>query len=250
MIDTHCHLDQFLNPFETLKYLEKHGVKTISVTNLPSHFEEGYRFYEKFEFTIPALGFHPLMIKNDIDIENEIRLFKKFVTKTDFIGEVGLDFSSREKDFIDIQKYIFEQIVSHVTDFDKIFSIHSRKAENEIFRILNKYSIRKVILHWFTGSTSQAKKALELGYYFSINKNMLSTNKGKKLIDILPKERVLIETDSPFTCSKNSHYPLKKLSIIYQTLSKYWGFSEEKTFNIVSNNFKELRNRNPEKKVA
>ena len=82
----------------------------------------------------------------------------------------------------------------------KILSIHSRRAVKEVLQILGKYTGDFVpVLHWFTGSVKEAEKAIELGCWFSVNPNMCFTDSGKKVISCIPLDRVLPETDAPFT---------------------------------------------------
>jgi len=52
---------------------------------------------------------------------------------------------------------------------------------------------------WFTGSKAEARRASELGCYFSINAAMMTNERGRDLITTLPFERLLTETDGPFT---------------------------------------------------
>jgi TatD DNase family protein len=40
---------------------------------------------------------------------------------------------------------------------------------------------------------------MELGCYFSVNAAMLKHGRGRKLVDSLPADRLLMETDGPFT---------------------------------------------------
>ncbi len=55
------------------------------------------------------------------------------------------------------------------------------------------------ILHWFTGTTTERKRAIETGAYFSINHRMLRTKLGQETIRSIPADRILLETDAPFT---------------------------------------------------
>jgi TatD DNase family protein len=57
----------------------------------------------------------------------------------------------------------------------------------------------KIVLHWFTGSLSEARRAAALGCYFSINTEMARTERGRALLAALPSDRLLTETDGPFT---------------------------------------------------
>jgi GNAT superfamily N-acetyltransferase len=56
----------------------------------------------------------------------------------------------------------------------------------------------RAVLHWFSGSKSDARRAVELGCYFSINEAMLRQPKQQALVRALPLDRILTETDGPF----------------------------------------------------
>ena len=57
----------------------------------------------------------------------------------------------------------------------------------------------KAVLHWFTGTKAEAQRACDLGCYFSINGEMLKNDRHRKTIIALPLDRLLTETDGPFT---------------------------------------------------
>jgi TatD DNase family protein len=57
----------------------------------------------------------------------------------------------------------------------------------------------RVVLHWFTGSKAEARRAAELGCYFSVNAAMFRNDRGRDLVATLPSDRLLTETDAPFT---------------------------------------------------
>ena len=56
----------------------------------------------------------------------------------------------------------------------------------------------KAVLHWFTGTKAEARRALDLGCYFSINSKMLENDRHLATVASLPIERLLTETDGPF----------------------------------------------------
>src|SRR5205807_134857 len=56
---------------------------------------------------------------------------------------------------------------------------------------------------WFTGSKSDARRAIDLGCYFSINAAMMRSESGRDLITTIPADRLLTETDAPFTRVNN-----------------------------------------------
>jgi TatD DNase family protein len=53
-------------------------------------------------------------------------------------------------------------------------------------------------MHWFTGTAAEARRAVDLGCYFSINSEMLQSPKHRTLVATLPVDRLLTETDGPF----------------------------------------------------
>ena len=60
------------------------------------------------------------------------------------------------------------------------------------------------ILHWFTGSIAQMQNAVDMGCFFSINPKMLKTKSGINLIQKIPSNKILLETDAPFSVKLQS----------------------------------------------
>ena len=67
----------------------------------------------------------------------------------------------------------------------------------------------KCIFHWFTGTSAERKRAIENGAFFSINRKMLVTKSGRELVKAIPIDRMLLETDAPFTMKFDSTVGLK-----------------------------------------
>src|SRR3546814_20694607 len=55
-----------------------------------------------------------------------------------------------------------------------------------------------VVLHWFTGSKADVRRAVDRGCYFSVNEGMLASATGLRVMREIPIDRVLTETDGPF----------------------------------------------------
>lgn len=225
MIDTHCHFDMMPNPEAYIRERERQGDIVIGMTNAPSHFQIGYQHVKHFKHIRLALGFHPLLAH---ELQEELPLFEQLIDKTSYIGEIGLDFSREGMATKEIQINSLERILSMLSGKNKIISVHSRKAESMLLSLLKAYHIKNVIFHWYTGDLSLISKILDASYFFSINEEMVTTAKGKNIIDILPNNRILTETDSPFNRKNN-------LNKVYSYLSGI-GCNEQ----IIDNNFKGL----------
>ena len=228
-IDTHLHLDLIENIEKTLQYIDQKQIYTIAVTNHPKVFERLIGEYNS-KFVRFALGMHP-----ELADKANIHLFKKLAVSTKYIGEIGLDFSNKNLSQIETQKQIkiFEDIL--LFSKKKFFSIHSRNAEDEVLSALIKYfdKTSHYVLHWYSGSKADLLKAIELGCYFSININMLKTKKFLELLPFIPKNKLLIETDAPF--SNGSIFAMNET---YNQLSMGLEMSFEDVKSLIFKNFK------------
>lgn len=198
MIDFHCHLDLYTDPMKVFAEANRRKTEVLAVTTSPRAFAKTSQYFRESDNIRVALGFHPELVKQR-SLERE--LFFEQMRSVQFLGEIGIDGSQRAKQSISEQIEFFDEVVHVAADYGgKILSIHSRRAVKEVLQILGKYTGDFVpILHWFTGSVKEAEKAIELGCWFSVNPNMCFTASGKKVISCIPLDRVLPETDAPFT---------------------------------------------------
>jgi len=231
LVDTHCHINFFPNAGDVALECERQKVYTVYVTTLPSQFDETYTYVKHLNYIFPALGFHCL--EYNYDIEYEKLLFLKNLKNTQYIGEIGLDFSLKAKQSFDTQIEIFEFVLCSIKNKNKFVSVHSNKAEDTVLDLLAKYRIRNVVFHWYSGKISTLKSILTQGYYFSINIAMCKSKKGQNIISKLPKDRVLIETDAPFI-KDVLPYDNKE---VYKYLSSIWNTKMDETQKQVLNNF-------------
>lgn len=225
LYDTHFHLDLQKDRTTAIREIEEHQIYTIAVTNLPDLYrKESSDIASKYiRF---ALGFHPELVHQ---FKNQIPLMWELLSDARYIGEVGLD-------FVDVthkseQLAFFSELIERCRyDSNKIITIHSRKAVQQVLDIIGNNFRFKPILHWFTGSNGELLKAIEKGFYFSINKSMMNTKKFQSMLALIPKERLLFETDSPFISSPYSHH---------ETLAKINQLIKENKENVnMWNNFK------------
>lgn len=116
-------------------------------------------------------------------------------------------------------------------------TIHIRGAEEDAIRILAKYNPPKAIVHWYTGNRDHMLKLVDLGCYFSINTNMVNSCNAEKY-HLLPLERLLIESDGPYTRVNKKKYVPSLLRDAYDEISVFY-----KNFDMISNiyeNFKRI----------
>lgn len=199
--DTHFHIDLCESPKAIAEQIENAGIYTIAVTNSPSVFQFTNELTTGKKYLRAALGLHPeLACQRSYEIDQ----FVELSVLTRYIGEVGLDNLRKSADDYRSQRAVFESIIKTCADQkDKIITIHSRKSESDVIDLIGNNFPGKIILHWYSGSISNLEKAVEYGYYFSINYNMTQSESGKRIVNRIPIERILIESDGPFTGYKS-----------------------------------------------
>ena len=195
MIDTHCHFDMMPKPEAYIRQRELVGDIVIGMTNLPSHFQMGQPHLKGYKHIRLALGMHPLLATES---KIEVPLFKMLVDQTSYIGEIGLDFSKEGYATKDGQVAVLREVLSAIRGKKKIVSVHSRKAEKELLALLCEYEIKNVVFHWYSGPVDLIPDILAQGYYFSVNEAMCLSKNGRAIIEKIPRERLLTETDAPY----------------------------------------------------
>lgn len=197
MMDLHCHVDLYPDHNQVLTDIEQSGYYVLSVTTVPSAFEGTVNLTKDIKKCKTALGLHPQLAHQR---KNELTLFDKLVSKTRYIGEIGLDGSRGYKEYLDDQLFVLNHILKKCESYgDKILTIHSLNAVEQTLNCLKEHpNAGKPILHWFLGTKKQVIDATELGCFFSIGPAMLNSARGRKVISWIPQDRVLLETDGPF----------------------------------------------------
>lgn len=195
IIDTHCHFDMMPNPEVYIRQREIAGDIVIGMTNLPSHFNMGIPHVKEYKHIRLALGLHPLLAAENSD---EINLFKKYIDQTSYIGEIGLDFSKDGIDTKTAQIEVLRNLLGLLRGKKKIISVHSKKAENILLDLLREYNIKNVIFHWYSGPIDLIPSIISEGYYFSINESMTISRNGRTIIEEIPRNRILTESDAPY----------------------------------------------------
>ena len=237
-MDFHCHLDLYPDPFEVVATTKQKGIFVLSVTTTPSAYEKTALLAKDCPNIETGLGLHPELVHQRF---NELSLFDKWIHSTDFVGEVGLDGSPRYRDSWELQVKAFTYALK-LSDIHggRILSIHSRRAATEVMNYLELFKYRNTfILHWFSGSIKELYRAIELGCWFSVGPLMLRGKKGKDLVSRIPQDRVLLETDGPFTStSKRSIYPWDANDMCIPNLSEIWGVDSKKVVSILAMNKK------------
>jgi TatD DNase family protein len=201
--------------------------------------ENNLKLVKKYSKIKLAAGLYPEDTLKEKDFVNLKEFVKKNKSQIFAIGEIGLD--KTEKADFELQKQIFIKQLELAKKLKLPAIIHTRKAEKEVIEILENYKDQKIILHCFSGNFNLIKRAIELGFYFSIPTNIVRSEHFQKLAIEIPRERILTETDTPYLSpykeTKNQPAYIKET---IKKLSELWKLSEKEVEKQIEINFNKI----------
>ena len=238
LVDCHCHLDLFQHFERAVTDSELNNILTIAVTTTPRAWQRNNELALKTKCIKAALGFHPQLVAEK---KEELSIFLKHMGSAQYIGEIGLDASQRFYGGLSVQEEVLKEIFKSIPPkANKILSIHSFRASRQVLNILESFfspEKGKIILHWFTGGISDARRAIEMGCYFSVNSQMGKSPASHDIISCIPKHLLLTETDLPFTDKTRNLSQFKEINDALSMLSDIRRDSVENTKALVWDNF-------------
>ena len=161
--------------------------------------EDAINFTKKYNHMFATCGISP----NDINdnVEKELEELEKIAKdpKCVAIGEIGLDYHWN-KENKELQRKIFVEQIKMADRLDLPIVIHTREAVMDTIQILKEYCPKnKGVFHCCPLNQELIKEGLKLGFYISFSGNVTFKNaKSTGCIELVPMDRILIETDSPY----------------------------------------------------
>jgi TatD DNase family protein len=171
----------------------------------------------------------------------DMALFERLLPKADFIGEVGLDGSPQYYKTLSQQEAILIEIVRLSANANgRPMSIHGVRAFKRVLTIIGEHDPRGVnryALHWFTGTTAEARTGVELKCYFSVNEAMIASQRGREVIAALPSDAVLTETDGPFIKRHEAAIRPSMVLRVTEYLARQWNVTVQHAASQIRENF-------------
>ncbi|WP_216725699.1 TatD family hydrolase [Streptomyces sp. CNQ-509] len=196
LLDSHCHLTGYSDPVAVLRQATDASVDVVAVTEDPGEYRLLRTRLGRRPGVHAALGMHPLRARDFAPAD--LARFLRMPPEATWIGEIGLDYSPTGRKTRRAQLRVFETVLADPRARALPMTVHSRGAEEDTISRLAQASAAAAILHWYTGPLALVDEALAAGLWFSINPAMTASAKGRTLIDAVPADRILLETDGPF----------------------------------------------------
>ncbi len=206
LIDTHTHFDFPI--FDDTRHDDWQKAHSLGVSAqfmmsiAPSNFARVEQLAAEFNGTFFTLGIHPMFIAN-LELNTAITQLKQAIEKNinnpKFIGigEIGLDRSIGTNWNKQIDFYVAQLKLAKAYNLP-VF-LHIRKAQDPILKYCKQLQIQRGIAHAFNGSEQQANRYIEQGFKLGFG-GAFTFERAKnlrRLIQTLPIEAFVLETDSP-----------------------------------------------------
>lgn len=199
-VDFHCHLDLYPDFEAAITKAEAARIYTLTVTTTPKAWPRNHELTRHTRYVRAALGLHPQLVA---ERAGELAIWEQYLPEARYVGEIGLDAGPRFYKSLEVQKLVFRTVLERCANVGgKILTVHSVRSVPEVLDMIEHHLPQDrgiVVLHWFTGTKVEARRAATLGCYFSINAEMMRSDRGRALVADLPMDRLLTETDGPFT---------------------------------------------------
>ena len=123
------------------------------------------------------------------------------------VGECGLDYNRMFSPEAQ-QLACFEAQLQLAVTLQKPVFLHERDAHDPFFALLKQYraKLKGAVVHCFTGNLEQMREYLDLDCHIGITGWVCDERRGdelRKAVKMLPRERLMIETDAPFLTPRN-----------------------------------------------
>lgn len=202
-IDVHAHLEDEVFNNDRDEVLRK--AKNILIFNAGMDHKTNLKSLELanyYQNIKPCLGFHPevVAVSRISDVKKEIEFIRENSKKIVAISEIGLDYKYKEKEK---QKKAFSMLLSLAQELNKPVIVHSRRAVGAVINLMKNFDV-KAVMHAFSGTKDELRRALDYGYYITVMANVANNPYRQWLAKEVPLERLLTETDSPVLGPKSN----------------------------------------------
>ncbi len=241
-IDAHTHLDSFKeNIDKAIEEINEKRIITIANSMDISSYEQNKKWGEKSEYIKPIFGIHPWKAG---EFKDSLESLISYIEESPSIGEIGLDYVwAEDKESFPRQREIFKFILEEGAKRNKFMTIHTKGAEEEIYESLKALNYNNVIIHWYSGNLDTLQKFIDLGCYFTVSVDLSSSSLSRKILKMIPIDKLLLETDGPDSLEWiNGEYGWPKEIInVYKKAAGLKGIELMKFKDIIQQNLLKIR---------
>lgn len=196
LIDAHAHLDKYGDLLDqALAEIESEKIFTVATAmDVPSYLEL-CEIGKRSPLILPTFGIHP---RRAAEYADHLPELTRHIDSSPAIGEIGLDFHwVRDASTYPAQRKVLEYFIAAAAEQEKFVNLHTKAGEKEILDLLEKYDVKRSIVHWYSGPMDVLRAMIDHGCYFTIGVEVLYSDYIKEIAKAIPDHLLLTETDNP-----------------------------------------------------
>jgi TatD DNase family protein len=196
LIDAHVHLDRYGELLDTaLDEIERDRILTVATAMDAPSYSELKRIAERSALILPTFGVHP---RRAARYAEELRQLAPLIEDSAAIGEIGLDFHwEKNSATYPAQLKVLHYFLAAAREQEKFVNLHTKGGEKEIVDLLERYDIRRPIIHWYSGPRDILRAMIQYGCYFTVGVEVNFSDHIKMIAAEIPEHLLLTETDNP-----------------------------------------------------
>ncbi len=197
LLDAHTHLDLYDEAAldAALDEIAAHHILTIAVAMNPPSYERTRDIAARSQFVVPCFGIHPWEAHR---YAHSLDAFQPLIDASPLLGEIGLDYIWDENPaHYPAQRAVFAYFLQAAAAQDKIVNLHTKGAEHDVVTMLGQFSLRRAIVHWYSGPRDAFEALIAHDCYFTFGVETSRSPNIQLLAQAAPLERILTETDGP-----------------------------------------------------
>ena len=247
IFDTHAHYDSGAfngDRMEVLASMPEQGVELIlnPGCDLESS-RTAVALANAFPHVYAAVGFHPSDCEGWSDAAREELRALAANPKVKAIGEIGLDYYWKDNAPREIQQQVFHAQMELAEELGLPVIVHDREAHQDCLEVVKAHPNVTGVYHCYSGSLEDAKILTKLGWMLSFTGVVTYKNARKSLevIEWLPMDRIMIETDAPYLTPepwRGKRNDSAKVYRVAETIAAVKGIEAEEAARITLENGK------------
>ena len=228
LVDSHCHLDFDVfdeDRADAIQRARAAGIGTmVTICTRVTRFADILAIAESDPDIWCSVGIHPHQAKEEPRVSVQDLVSRAQNAKVIGIGETGLDYyydiSPR-----DLQKESFRTHIAAARETGLPLIVHTRDADEDMADILEDEMGKGAypgVLHCFSSGADLARRALDIGFYISLSGIVTFKNAQdlREIVEDVPLDRILVETDSPFLAPIPNRGRRNEPSFVVHTAAK------------------------------
>jgi len=196
LIDAHAHVDKYGEALDAaLKEITEYRIFTVATAMDVPSYEQLHLIAQRCDLVLATFGVHP---RQAPDYASRLRELNPYIEASPAIGEIGLDFHwVKDSSEYPAQLKVLEYFLAAAREQNKIVNLHTKGGEKQILELLERYDVKRAIVHWYSGPLDILRALVQFGAYFTVGVEARYSDAIRAIAKEIPDHLLLTETDNP-----------------------------------------------------